>query len=209
MKYTIVDYGMGNLRSIQHKLKKIDIDATISSKPDDIETANVLILPGVGHFSEGMKNLSEYGLIPILNKKVLNDKTPILGICLGMQLFTSWSEEGNTEGLCWLDAVTKKFNFNNHKQSLKIPHVGWNTIKQTRENNFLDGIRVDQHFYFVHSYYVECNQKDNILSTTEYGINFVSSLQKDNIFGTQFHPEKSHLEGMRPIRNFISSVKKN
>lgn len=199
---------MGNLRSIQHKLKKINVDAKITSKLEEIETADILILPGVGHCSEGMKNLNEYGLIPILNRKVLDDKTPILGICLGMQLFTSWSEEGNTTGLGWIDAVTKKFNFNNYEQRIKIPHVGWNTIKRTREHNFLDGIRADQHFYFVHSYYVECNQKDDILSTAEYGINFVSSLQKENIFGTQFHPEKSHFEGMQIIRNFINTVKK-
>ena len=207
MKCIIINCDMGNLHSIQHKFRKLNVDAIISSNPEEVETADLLILPGVGHFSEGMKNLNNYELIPVLNKKVLKDKTPILGICLGMQLFSSWSEEGNIAGLGWVDATTKKIKFNNYNQQLKIPHVGWNTIMHNRKNNLFECIRADQEFYFLHSYHVVCNQKEDILSTTEYGINFVSSLQKENIFGTQFHPEKSHIEGMQVIGNFINTFK--
>ena len=205
MKTVIIDFGVGNLKSIQHKLKRIDVQANISSEPKEVENADILILPGVGHFSAGMKNLSDYGLIPILNKVVIEEKKPIFGICLGMQLFTSWSEEGNVRGLGWVDAVTKKFNFKDIEKDLKVPHVGWNTIKKFKENQLFDGIGKDQKFYFVHSYYVECNNVDNVLSETEYGINFVSSLQNNNIFGTQFHPEKSNVEGMQIFYNFIKN----
>jgi glutamine amidotransferase len=205
MKCIIIDYGMGNLRSIQHKLEKIGADADISSKPEELATADTLILPGIGHFYEGMKNLKEYGLIPVLNKKVLEDKTPILGICLGMQLFTSWSEEGNTEGLCWIDAITKKFQFED-KGSIRVPHIGWNKIHFKRKNYLMEGVPPEQRFYFAHSYYVDCLNPDDVLTTTNYGVEFVSSLHRDNIFGTQFHPEKSHLEGMNIIKNFFSNL---
>ncbi len=196
----IIDYGMGNLCSVLHKVKKLGIDSIISSNNKDILGADKLILPGVGSFAVGIENLKNYKLIDILNKKVLNEKTPILGICLGMQLFTKKSEEGNAEGLGWIDAETKRFNFTN--QNLKIPHVGWNSIIIKKKNILFNDIKPDTYFYFTHSYHVYCKNEKDILCTTNYGYEFVSAINKDNIYGTQFHPEKSHKIGMKIIQNF-------
>lgn len=196
----IIDYGIGNLRSVLHKVKKLGIDSIISSNNEDILGADKLILPGVGSFAVGIENLKNFKLIDILNKKVLNEKTPILGICLGMQLFTKKSEEGNAEGLGWIDAETKRFNFTN--KNLKIPHVGWNSIFLKKKSILFNDIQPDTYFYFTHSYHVCCKNEKDILCTTNYGYDFVSAINKDNIYGTQFHPEKSHKIGMKIIQNF-------
>lgn len=203
MKIVIVDYDMGNIRSIQSRLKRIGFNSVLSSKPEDIISAEKLILPGVGHFAQAMKKLQEYGLIDILNKKVIEMKTPILGICLGVQLFTSHSEEGDVKGLGWIDAKTVKFNFQSEDKKYKIPHIGWNTINIKKENSLFKGIRNDDLFYFVHSFHLVCSEKDDILTGTYYGKEFVSSIQRGNIYGTQFHPEKSQEQGMRVLDNFI------
>lgn len=202
MNTVIVDYGMGNLRSIQHKLKRIGVEAVVSSSSWDVENADLLIFPGVGHFAKGMHNLKEYGLLDVLHWKVKEAKMPVLGICLGMQLFTRRSEEGDVDGLGWIDAETRRFCFA-PGIGLKIPHVGWNLLNPRRLSPILEGVRSDQRFYFVHSYHVVCNSPDDVLTTTEYGYRFVSSVHRGNIFGVQFHPEKSHEEGMTVIRNFF------
>jgi glutamine amidotransferase len=200
----IIDYGMGNLGSIANMLKKIEVDPIISEKPHDIEKAEKLILPGVGAFDNGMKNLRERGLLDVLNKKVLSQKTPILGICLGIQLFTKKSEEGQMNGLAWLDAETVKFKFNKTNLSLKIPHMGWNNVKIMKDSNLFKGLEIENRFYFVHSYHVVCDDGADVLSKTEYGFEFTSSILKGNIAGVQFHPEKSHKFGMRLLENFAS-----
>ncbi|PIN69093.1 imidazole glycerol phosphate synthase subunit HisH [Candidatus Woesearchaeota archaeon CG11_big_fil_rev_8_21_14_0_20_43_8] len=194
----IVDYGMGNLRSVHHKVSKLGVGVKVSSDPKDILEADKLILPGVGSFAAGMKNLKELGLIEALEKRVLEDKIPILGICLGMQLFTNMSEEGNVKGLAWIDAKTIRFTCD-----LKVPHVGWNDLRISRKSTLFKGVPKGTHFYFTHSYHVVCNDKKDVLATTEYGYDFSSALQKENIYGTQFHPEKSHKKGMRIMENFI------
>lgn len=199
----IVDFGMGNLRSIQHKLEKANVEAMISSEAKDIESADKLILPGVGHFSTGMKNLKSYGLVEILNKKINVDKTPILGICLGMQLFTKFSEEGDVKGLGWIDAKVKHFSSSGEAKELKVPHVGWNNITLKKQTPLLKGVNISSRFYFTHSYYVQCNNEEDLVATTDYGIKFHSIIQKENIYGAQFHPEKSHLNGFEIIKNFI------
>lgn len=196
----IVDYNMGNLRSVQKSFERINVDAKISDNPDDIISAEKLILPGVGHFSQGMKNLTAKGLISPLNKAVLEKKTPILGICLGMQLMTKFSEEGNLKGLSWIDADVKKISIEN--TNLRIPHMGWNSIDVLKSNSILNNISQNNLLYFVHSYYVKCDNLDNVLATTEYGIPFVSSFQNQNIFGCQFHPEKSYDDGLTILNNF-------
>ncbi|MDD5571239.1 MAG: imidazole glycerol phosphate synthase subunit HisH [Bacteroidales bacterium] len=196
----IIDYGMGNLRSVLNKFNKIGTKAIISSKVDDIKNASKLVLPGVGHFANGMKNLREFGLLDALNEKVLNEKIPIIGICLGMQLLTGFSEEGNVAGLNWIKGKTIRFNIDNTK--LKVPHMGWNSIIRKKENILLKGIPDDSMFYFVHSYYVVCDNNDDVLTATDYGCNFVSALQSGNIYGTQFHPEKSHEYGLQLLKNF-------
>ncbi|MCD4780263.1 MAG: imidazole glycerol phosphate synthase subunit HisH [Candidatus Omnitrophica bacterium] len=198
----IVDFGMGNLRSIQHKLEKAGVESRISSEVNVIKEAHKIILPGVGHFATGMKNLIQFKLIDILNEKILQEKVPILGICLGMQLFTQHSEEGRQSGLGWIKAKAIKFEYDQNN-NLRVPHVGWNKIALKKDSTLFNRVNVEHRFYFTHSYYVSCESMDDVIATTTYGIEFVSVIQKDNIFGTQFHPEKSHLNGFEIIKNFI------
>ena len=199
----IIDYGIGNLSSILNKLQRLGVETIVSSKIEHIKKAEKLILPGVGHFEAGMNNLRKQNLIPILNKKVLEEKAFVLGICLGMQLFTNKSEEGNCTGLGWINAETKKIQLSNYKGYMKIPHVGWNTLKIKKTNNILREINEENAFYFVHSYHVVCNNVSNIIAMTNYDCLFTSVVQKENILGVQFHPEKSHQSGMQILENFI------
>ena len=196
----IIDYGLGNLRSIQQKLESNKIDVVVSSKPDVIKSADKLILSGVGHFKKGMENLQSFGLVEILNEKVLFEKIPIFGICLGMHLFAKHSEEGNYEGLGWINGKVKKFNFENTTE-LKIPHVGWNAIHVIKQDSILQNINNKQFFYFTHSYHLNCDN-DMILTKTNYGYEFPSLIKKDNIIGSQFHPEKSHRQGFQLLMDF-------
>jgi len=199
----IIDYGMGNLGSIANMLKKIGAAAVASSEAAVIERADELILPGVGAFDNGMKNLARRGLIPLLNAKVLQEKTPILGLCLGMQLFTQRSEEGELPGLGWFDAETVRFRFGKDQQGLKIPHMGWNYIRIQQPSELFAEMPEDLRFYFVHSYHLVCKDERDVLATTFYGYEFPSIVMKDNMIGAQFHPEKSHKFGMRLFRNFV------
>lgn len=199
----IIDYGMGNLGSLANMLKKIHFPAKISSDLEDIESAEKLILPGVGSFDHGMQKLQDLNLIDILNKKVNKDKTTILGICLGMQLFTKTSEEGSKPGLGWVDANTVKFNVAKDP-SFKIPHMGWDTLDIKKTHFLMQNTDSNAMYYFVHSFHVVCNRSDDVLSTSHYGYHFVSSLAKDNIIGVQFHPEKSHKYGMKLLENFCN-----
>lgn len=200
----IIDYGAGNLRSMQNKLSRLDIDVVVSSDKKVIAQADKLILPGVGFFSSGMDNLKKSGLIDILNKKVIKEKTPILGVCLGMQLLFEHSEEGDADGLGWIKGDVKKFDF--PKKRLKVPHMGWNTIKIEKSDILLDGIPRDAQFYFVHSYHACPELKEDILASTNYGYNFASVVSSGNIYGTQFHPEKSHGYGIQILKNFAERI---
>ena len=197
----IIDYGIGNLASVLNMFKKIGVkDVVVSSDKEVIAKATKLLLPGVGAFDAGMTNLENSGLIPILNKKVLEGKTPILGICLGMQLLTKRSEEGTKNGLGWIDAETVKFNLDPHLK-LKVPHMGWNYIKVNKENPLIDK-ESKSRFYFVHSYYVKCIDEDQSIATSNFGIDFTCMVNKNNIYGAQFHPEKSLKFGMKLLENF-------
>lgn len=200
---TIINYGLGNLRSVQKAFERLGYEAKISNKLDDILSSSKLVLPGVGYFQKGMENLQSLGLIDILNLAVVEHKIPILGICLGMQLMTTYSEEGNCEGLNWISAETKKFNFNTEQNNLKIPHMGWNEIKINLESSEFNE-QNNSLYYFVHSYYVTCKSQEDILFRTKYGIEFVSGFKKKNIWGLQFHPEKSHKAGLFLIKKFIN-----
>ncbi len=203
---TIVDYGMGNLGSVKNMLKKIGETSIISSEKEDIENATKLLLPGVGSFDNAIKNLQKLDLIEIIRKKVLLDKTPIMGICLGMQLLTKGSEEGKLEGLGFIDAYAKKFDFSSIKNSLPVPHMGWNKTNLVKESHlYKDNNDKNRRFYFVHSYAVICKDKNDVLTTTDYGYTFVSSFERDNIIGCQFHPEKSHKYGMKLFKNFVEN----
>jgi glutamine amidotransferase len=199
-KIVIVDYGMGNLGSMANMYKYLGYDVIVTNDRDKIKEAGKLILVGVGSFNHAMQNISDLDIISILNEKVLMDKIPILGICLGMQIFGNGSEEGNLPGLGWIDADVVKFNNNDLK--LKIPHMGWNTVKPEKESVLLSNMVDQTRFYFVHSYYMRCNESRDILLTTPYGFDFTSAIEKENIIGVQFHPEKSHKYGMNILKNF-------
>ncbi len=201
----IVDYGMGNLRSVYNKLKRIECDAKISSDPEVISKAEKIILPGVGHFKNAMEKIKEYGLFELLNQKVLKDKIPVLGICLGVQLFTKKSEEGDVEGLGWIDAETVRFSIPEHQKiRLKVPSVGWNSVSLVKTDSLLfKGIDPQELFYFVHSYHLKSTNSSIVLGTSNYSYEFISCIEKDNIFGTQFHPEKSQDQGMQLFKNFV------
>lgn len=203
---TIIDLGMGNLGSIQNMLKKAGAKATISSEAKELEKAEKLILPGVGAFDYGMKNLKERGLLEVLNDKVICERIPILGLCLGMQLFSKRSEEGQLPGLGWLDAETVRFKFDPSDTRLKIPHMGWNTVQISQEHPLFQDMQGELRFYFVHSYHVLCRDKGVELGRTTYGYEFTSVVRRENILGTQFHPEKSHRCGMAILRNFVEKL---
>ena len=201
---TIIDYKTGNLGSIQNILKKIGVQSIITSDRKEIATATKIILPGVGAFDTGMKNLVDLDLVDILNQKVLNDRIPVLGICLGMQLLSKGSEEGSLQGLGWIDAETIRFRFVDTAE-YKIPHMGWNFTTQHKESKLFSGMFPEPRFYFVHSYYFKANDEGDILTSTSYETEFTSAIEKGNILGVQFHPEKSHKFGMKLLRNFVDS----
>jgi glutamine amidotransferase len=193
---------MGNIHSVARKLKILGVDHEISNNPDTILQADKLILPGVGHFGKAMLQLEETNLIPILNDVVLNQKKPILGICLGMQLMAKYSEEGYTNGLGWIDGQVARFQVKD-KLRFKIPHTAWNQIMVCKENTMNRGLNNESEFYFVHAYYFEANDESDVLHRSTYEQEFVSAIQKDNIVGVQYHPEKSHDVGLQLIKNFI------
>lgn len=199
----IVDYQMGNVGSILNMLKRVGADATISSDVEVIERADKLILPGVGAFDSGMSNIDHLGLMPVLNMKALTQKVPVLGICLGMQLLFEESEEGELPGLGWVNGKVIRFQFGETNSDLKVPHMGWNTVIVERGNTLFSNLNDDSRFYFVHSYHAVCERETDVLTRTNYGYEFVSSVQNDNIFGTQFHPEKSHKFGTQIYKNFV------
>jgi glutamine amidotransferase len=202
---TIIDYGIGNIGSIANMLKKIGEEAVITAERQKIKEARRLILCGIGAFDDGLSKLEALGIIDVLKEKVLQDKTPILGICLGMQLFTNKSEEGNKPGLGFIDAETVKFNFTAvpDRSSLRIPHIGWNDVVLSKPSPLFENMHDAPRYYFVHSYFVKLqNLQDELLCTT-YGSAFTSAFEKGNVIGVQFHPEKSHKFGIKLFENFV------
>lgn len=192
---------MGNLGSIKNMLTRLGFEVEITADLAVMRKAEKLILPGVGAFDNAIKNIENQGLTPVLNELVLDEKIPILGICLGMQLLSGRSEEGILKGLHWIDSETIHFQFNS-EQDLRIPHMGWNTINVQQDSCLFKDMYEEPRFYFVHSYYVSCKSKTNVLAETHYGIDFTSAIVKDNIHGVQFHPEKSHKFGMKVLKNY-------
>lgn len=199
----VVDYGAGNIGSIVNMFKHIGVDCNVISHPDSLIGATKIVLPGVGNFDYGMLNLRKYGMIDILNNKVMLEKTPILGICLGAQLMCNKSEEGNELGLGWFDADVKKFNMVNN-YNLKVPHMGWNNVTVEKECGLSKDLLQNSRFYFVHSFYIDSKQSSDVMFKTNYGHDFVSGLNRNNIFACQFHPEKSHKFGMQIFKSFSS-----
>jgi imidazole glycerol-phosphate synthase subunit HisH len=199
----IVDYGLGNLRSIENMLCRAGVEAAISSSPDVLRAASKLILPGVGYFRFGMESLHKLGLVDVLNERVLDAHVPILGICLGAQLLGRRSEEGDCSGLSWVPMDTVRFDMSRIKQGGKVPHMGWSDTRHTGCALF-KGMSQIPRFYYVHSYHFRCDDQDMVMCTAEHGYRFASGVASGNILGVQFHPEKSHVYGQQLLKNFAS-----
>lgn len=202
----VIDYGIGNVGSIINMLKKIGVPAILTNDIEQIEKADKLILPGVGAFDIGMQKLNESGLLDAIKKHAVEDKKPLLGICLGMQMLGRKSEEGKEAGLGLIPFDNKRFVFESDTH-LKVPHMGWNITVDTEDKDpIIEGLTPEQRYYFVHSYHAVCDSEDNVLMRTEYGYSFAAAVRKGNIYGVQFHPEKSHKFGMALLENFARRV---
>ena len=202
MKVGIINYGIGNVSAFKYAFKKLNCEAYIVDKPEQISDSTHLILPGVGSFDYAMDLIHKSGLISSISEGVLIKKKPILGVCVGMQIIFEKSEEGEKEGFGWIKGKVKKFKFSN-AEKIKIPHMGWNTIKNIESENKLCKKLNGHEFYFLHSYYCVPENKDLIISTTEYGAEICAVVQQNNILGCQFHPEKSHDSGLKVLSNFL------
>jgi len=198
----VIDYGMGNVGSVVNMLRKVGAEADATGEPARIAQATKLVLPGVGAFDAAMTRLHDRDLVPVLNRRVLDDGVPILGICLGMQVMTESSEEGDERGLGWFEGGTRRFRFDGPEPRLRVPHMGWNVIRAVKPTPLFDGMYDEPRFYFVHSYHVYCRNVEDVMLTTDYGGTFVSGISRGNIYGVQFHPEKSHKFGMHLVRRF-------
>lgn len=200
---TIIDYGLGNIQAFCNVYKRLNIQVNVAKTKEDLDGATKLILPGVGAFDHAMDLLNESGMRPTLENLVLDKKTPIVGICVGMQILANSSEEGMSSGLGWISGKVKRFIQPQAEKKLPMPHMGWNDVESHIGGNLLlKGLEEDSRFYFLHSYYYECDVQSNILATTEYGKRFSSAIHHENIFGVQFHPEKSHHYGQQLLKNF-------
>jgi imidazole glycerol phosphate synthase, glutamine amidotransferase subunit len=202
----VIDYGMGNVSSIVNMLKKIGVTATLANNRSEIEKAEKLILPGVGAFDAGMQKLNDSGLVNAIRNHALVERKPLLGICLGMQMLGRQSEEGKAPGLQFIPFDTKRFDFKGDT-TLKIPHMGWDLASsEQKDDPMLQGLDPMQRYYFVHSYYAVCDNEENVLMRCDYGYSFAAAVKKDNVYGVQFHPEKSHNFGMALLENFARRV---
>ena len=205
MTISIIDYGIGNLGSIQNMLKKLGAGFIVAADPSAVNNATKLILPGVGSFDAGMSQLNASGLRPALDVAVLDRKIPVAGICLGMQMMTEGSDEGQLSGLGWVPARTIRFK-PAVDETMKIPHMGWNVVNKAKSSAVTDFLEGESRFYFVHSYHVYCREREDALLTTRYGsITFDAALERKNILGFQFHPEKSHRFGMLLLKGFLEN----
>jgi len=200
MKVVVIDYGMGNLRSVYNTVFRLGYSVKVSSEICDINNADKIILPGVGHFNNGMKNLTRFNLLDTIKENVITKQKPILGICLGMQMLADFSEEGNQKGFGWIDSEVISFNRINH---LKVPHMGWNTLDFGHKSPLFNGINNQDEFYFAHTFHFNKTNKNQILATSNYIYDFTSAVTKENIVGFQFHPEKSHESGRILLKNFL------
>ena len=198
----IVDYGMGNIKAFSNIYKQFDIPHRVITSKNHFKDVEKIILPGVGAFDHAMMRLGESGLLETLNDMVINKKKPVLGICVGMQMMAKSSEEGTLSGLGWIEATVKKFNKEENGCGNPLPHMGWNSVNHVVDNPLFKDIDANSRFYFLHSYYFSSASKEHSIGLTEYGDQFTCATRRDNIFGVQFHPEKSHQNGMQLLINF-------
>jgi len=200
----ILEYGSGNVRAFINIYKKLSVPASIIKNANELRSASKLILPGVGSFDYAMQMLKGSGMRQVLDEIVTRYGIPILGVCVGMQMLAHSSQEGNQAGLGWIDADVKKFDTTSRDNPINVPHIGWNDVTPLKANHLLEGLERGARFYFLHSYYLACHRKEEIVAVTEYGTEFACVVNQGNIYGVQFHPEKSHQWGIRLLKNFAS-----
>jgi len=200
----IVNYGLGNIRAFSNIYETLNIPVMLANHANDLEKATKIILPGVGAFDHAMQLLNQSGMREKLEEKVLGEKVPVIGICVGMQMLTESSDEGREVGLGWIKGKVKKFDITKIPYHTRLPHMGWNDVKPTRGSNLFLGLENDARFYFLHSFYFECKEDEDILATADYGGQFSCAVNKNNVYGVQFHPEKSHKFGTQLLKNFAN-----
>lgn len=198
----IVNYGSGNIQAILNIYKRLNIECSAEDTAEGLESATKLILPGVGAFDKTMRQLIDSGLKSKLDYLVLEKKIPVIGICVGMQIIANDSDEGELPGLGWIKGHVKKIDVSKFTHKPHVPHMGWNSVKPLVDHPLMKNINLDQGFYFLHTYYYSCTDSNNVLCTTTYGEDFASGVYAGNIFGMQFHPEKSHSNGIQLLKNF-------
>jgi len=199
----IIDYGVGNIKAFSNIYKNLNIDFKIVSSISDFKHVTKIILPGVGSFDHAINSLNNSGMRDKLDKLVLEDKIPVLGICVGLQMLANSSEEGNSKGLGWIKGKVKKIDISNElKNKFPLPHMGWNNMSDIKNNKLFNGLENGSRFYFLHSYFIECENEDNIIGYSDYVRKFACAVNKDNIYGIQQHPEKSHKNGITILKNF-------
>ena len=201
---TLIDYGVGNIFAFQNVYKRLDIPTKIAKTYEDLSDAKKLILPGVGSFDYAMGQLNSSGMREKLDELVLGKKVPVIGICVGMQMMGNRSDEGKLEGLKWIDSEILKFDENLIQQRTKLPHMGWNDVAPIKNHPLFIGLEKEAIFYFLHSFYFHCNNPTDSIAVSDYGLSFSSAVNKDNIYGIQFHPEKSHQYGEKLLHNFAN-----
>lgn len=198
----IIDYGLGNVKAFANVYKKLNIPAIIVKQAEDLKKASKMILPGVGAFDNAMQRLEKSGMRQFLDEMVLHCHVPVLGICVGMQMLACSSEEGSLPGLAWIDGEVKRFKLSSLRHSICVPHMGWNDVKPVKKNGLLQGLDLGARFYFLHSYYFQSHRNEDIIAVTDYNGKFTCAVNFGNVFGVQFHPEKSHQWGIRLLKNF-------
>ncbi|MNK07309.1 Imidazole glycerol phosphate synthase subunit HisH 1 [compost metagenome] len=199
---TIIDYGLGNVLAFANMYRRMAVPVSIARTADDVAAATKLILPGVGAFDYAMGLFRDSGMYDTAVQRVTQDGVPVLGICVGMQMMAAASEEGTVPGLNWVPGMVRKIDASKLAQRTHLPHMGWNDVNPTKASPLFAGLEKDARFYFLHSYYFECKDENDMLASAEYGPRFACSVHHDNVYGVQFHPEKSHEYGARLLRNF-------
>ena len=198
----IIDYGLGNVKAFANVYHKLNIPAIIVKKASELKNARKVILPGVGAFDHALQMLEKSGMRQILDEIVLHRHVPVLGICVGMQMLACSSEEGSMAGLGWIDGEVKRFKPCSSRSAIRVPHMGWNNVKPLKINGLFNGLDHDARFYFLHSYYFRCRKNEDVVAVTDYDGEFACAVNSGNVFGVQFHPEKSHLWGIRLLENY-------